>query len=129
MSYTWQVPTSNYQAGWQLDYSRRALATLNENDLNETAGIGGRSGIRVPVGPEPWVLASENGPVDWNRDGDTNDSNVSADINYIRLRSAGIQAPARRLPDTKTGRIWTMIFATALPTPTVSGTRMLFRTS
>ena len=80
MNYHWQTPHINH-IGWVLDYSRSELPTLDESNLNEAAGIGGASNTTVPVGPRPMMVVNENGPVDWNRDGDTWDTGVRADIN------------------------------------------------
>ena len=47
MNYTWQVPQTNY-VGWRLDYSTEQLPSLDENNLNEVAGIGGHATFRMP---------------------------------------------------------------------------------
>jgi hypothetical protein len=61
---------------------------LNENNLNEMTGIGGRIGIRVPIGlSSDRRLADMIGPVDWSLDDadgdgtDDNDGGVSIDVN------------------------------------------------
>ncbi len=87
MNYTWQMPdpcNAAFEASWVLDYSREQLPTLSESDLSEPNGIGGHVGHVVSVGPIPERLVNENGPVDWNHDGDANDLGVTADINWIR---------------------------------------------
>ncbi len=86
MNYHWQTPHSNH-TGWELDYSREVLPTLDESSLDENAGIGGAAGVTVPVGPLrlnglPWIV-SESGPVNWNHNGNW-DTGVNADINYVR---------------------------------------------
>lgn len=102
MNYTWQFPIElpagavtpmlrAYHNSWILDYSREAFPNLNEANLDEATGIGGHAGHVVPVGPSGpplpeelrGVLVNENGPVDWNRNGNTNDAGVRADINFL----------------------------------------------
>jgi hypothetical protein len=96
MNYHWQMPHSNH-TGWGLDYSREVLPTLNELNLDESAGIGGAAGVTVPVGPLPVEVVNENGPVDWNRDGDTWDTSIQADINYVRSLGPGGPSPGQVL--------------------------------
>lgn len=91
MNYTWQIPMPGYSASWELDYSRQELPILNETNLDEPKGIGGLVEYLVPVGPPPAQLVNENGPVDWNRDKDTNDLAVSADI--TRLQDSQTASP------------------------------------
>jgi len=84
MNFTWQVPVAGYEDDWILDYSRRAFRDLPEAGLDEATGIDGHAGHLVPIGPASLaVLAPESGPVDWDRDGDTFDSGVRADITRI----------------------------------------------
>ncbi len=96
MNYHWQLPGST-NIGWELDYSHTLLPTLNENNLDETIGIGYPTGSehatnhhRVQVGPLPLRVVSESGRVDWSRsdkDGDgvvDNDTAVRADLNRGR---------------------------------------------
>jgi uncharacterized repeat protein (TIGR01451 family) len=56
--------------GFQLDYSRSALATINEASLSEQAGIGGDALFNMrwfdPTGAGQ--TSSASGPIDWNRD-------------------------------------------------------------
>jgi CSLREA domain-containing protein len=75
---------------WFLDYSRRAYATLDETNLDETKGIGGEPGawIVAGVGSGPTdAIVLEVGPVDWSQgdaNGDgikNNDTGVSANVN------------------------------------------------
>jgi hypothetical protein len=87
MNYLWQVPVAGYAACWALDYSRRAFNTLNENNLSEAAGIGGRANCCVPIGGSNGWLAPERGAVDWNRDGDTLDTHVALDVNGDSVRT------------------------------------------
>jgi hypothetical protein len=96
MNYHWQTPHWNH-VGWVLDYSRDALPTLDESNLDESAGIGGDAGATVPVGPLPVVVVSESGPIDWNGDGDTQDTGLSADINYVRTSDPGGPSPGQVL--------------------------------
>jgi hypothetical protein len=73
-----------------LDYSWVELPTLDEANLNEAAGIG------VPVQTVFFVDTDGDGyndgfrrvsvgvlPIDWNRDGDTDDTGVSTDLNSL----------------------------------------------
>lgn len=88
MNYTWQVPQTGYAASWVPDYSRRAFPDLDEASLDETAGIGGHTGHHVAIGPQigthaPPENVAEDGPVDWNRDGDTADTAISRDVNFL----------------------------------------------
>ncbi len=72
------------------DFSSEVLPPLNENALNETAGIG--TDQRTIFGP-PESRISNGHSIDWNRDGDSTDENVNevvingrstpADINWI----------------------------------------------
>ena len=80
MNYALQVP--NYDSARPLDYSRAALPSLHENALVESAGIGGPAGRSVVYSIPSGVarLTAANGPIDWNNDGDTNDT-VSRNIN------------------------------------------------
>jgi len=96
MNYHWQVPHWNH-TGWVLDYSREVLPTLDESNLNENAGIGGILGNTVPVGPLPVWIANESGPVDWNRDFDTTDNGVVADITHVRVSGLGGPSPGQVL--------------------------------
>jgi CSLREA domain-containing protein len=64
-----------------LDYSRSRLPDLDETDLDEAAGIGGSAGESTFLGPNPGRLVSAAGPADYNRDGDTTDKHVRADLN------------------------------------------------
>lgn len=60
MNYTWQLPQSwNVAGSWALDYSRFAMATLVENDLDECTGMGDLAdhdeldGFTVPYNMKP----------------------------------------------------------------------------
>ena len=83
MNYTWQFPTNATSTLWTLVYSTKAYGTLDENALDEASGIGGQIGQLVPVGPPPFKLVPETGPVDWNRDGDSTDVSVISDITHL----------------------------------------------
>lgn len=80
MTYTRQIDNTPIM-GRVLDYSPNVLAVLNENNLNEPAGIGGPATRQTAYGPAPVQVAPANGPIDWSRDGDAMDVNVSADLN------------------------------------------------
>jgi hypothetical protein len=100
MNYTWQMPAPTpasptarqraYTTSWTLDYSSSAFPDLDENNLNEAAGIGGHAGHVLRLGPKGprQPLVNESGPLDWNgRDADAdgdpdNDTNVSGDVNF-----------------------------------------------
>ncbi|HKN84366.1 MAG TPA: DUF4114 domain-containing protein [Pyrinomonadaceae bacterium] len=89
MSYRYQLsgipPTDPDGAGpltARIDYSRSALASLNETSLNEPAGIGDGADtafFRCPSGFTGSGVG--NGPLDWNCDGDTADTAINNDIN------------------------------------------------
>jgi len=101
MSYARQL---QYPLNFPLDYSRTSLPTLNIAALSEPLGIGASSAITALVGPpaaspvtvvspaqtvlvgSTWlVLTPANVPVDWNRDGDTADLGVRADVANLGL--------------------------------------------
>jgi hypothetical protein len=99
MNYRFQfgIPQAAYLGSTQpygnfrVDYSPAALATLDENHLNENLGIGaGTKDISyywdffgaqdcIDAYPSPAVPAAASGPVDWNCDG-TLESDISDDI-------------------------------------------------
>lgn len=89
MNYIWQMPgpvftTSTpedlaFNGSWKLDYSRSAFNTLDENHLNESAGIGGHAGHLVRL--ENGKFVPESGPVNWDGDGTANETDVSVEIN------------------------------------------------
>ena len=81
MSYAFQTP---HFPGWQPVYSTQTLPTLDESDLDETAGIGGSVATPVRVGPVPAAVVRMGGPVDFNRDGVADDVGVVADLNHTR---------------------------------------------
>jgi probable HAF family extracellular repeat protein len=77
------TPGSAVQVGTRLDYSGQALPDLNENSLNEQLGL--QSGtsdltyIETALVPGKQLLPT-TGPVDYNSDGNTTDSNLSLDL-------------------------------------------------
>jgi probable HAF family extracellular repeat protein len=85
------APGSNAIAGFRLDYSAQALPTagntpgaLDENaNLNEPAGLGSGNAdlFAFTDGQCGFQIAATTGPVDWNGDGDTTDTNATADVN------------------------------------------------
>lgn len=81
MNYLWQLPAKAYASGWTLDYSGSVFRNLNEGDLSEPDGIGGHAGHRVPIGGTQGRLVDEQGAVDWNGDGDSDDVGVRFDAN------------------------------------------------
>ena len=80
MSYSRQID-NNPIIGRPLDYSRSALPTLVEANLSEAAGISGPAGDQTAYGPPPVLVVPSNQAIDWNRDGDTADNGVVANIN------------------------------------------------
>lgn len=66
-----------------LDYSRQALATLDESALFEPAGIGGPAGSSTVFGPLPFVVVAGDGPINWSRDLDATDTGITANINRL----------------------------------------------
>ncbi|MDP2207278.1 MAG: T9SS type A sorting domain-containing protein [Bacteroidota bacterium] len=93
MNYTWQMPFSR-GLPWRLDYSREALPTLNETNLDEFAGLNVPVGslyddiIAVPYsGPGHGLMYAKlkpNTPVDWDSSGTIDTLFViSADINIF----------------------------------------------
>ncbi len=106
MSYAWQLPNL---LDWELDYSTQALPTLQEDQLNEPAGLGAAAGsytnVQVPFG---WVQNPGDTPtvlfaslaggdaVDWNDDGDTADTAVAMDLNYWGV-ATGTPSPDEEL--------------------------------
>lgn len=89
MSYRYQLsgipPTDPDGAGpltARIDYSPSDLDDLDETHLKEMAGIGDGTDTalwRCPNGTTGSGVGT--GPLDWNCDGDTNDQNVTNDIN------------------------------------------------
>lgn len=81
--------------GRPLDYSREALRTLEEGTvldqggLDEAPGIAGPVAMRTAYGPPPVLVGPANQPIDWNRDGDSNDAAVSRDINNTGIIGCG----------------------------------------
>lgn len=70
---------------FRVDYSDRELPALNEERLDESAGVSGQPDDRDLVfyfaPPTVQLLGRSYGPIDWNNDGDSYGLNVSADIN------------------------------------------------
>jgi hypothetical protein len=82
MSYSYQN-NGNFGNNFRpLDFSRLALRTLDENNLDERVGLGG-IGDPIFYGPPVFRSSYDNVPVDWNQDGDTDDFGVFADINNL----------------------------------------------
>ncbi len=89
MSYTLQIDNW-YIFGRPLDYSSSVLPTLDESNLSEPLGIAGSLGDFTAFGPPPVqtnVDASDG--IDWNRDGDTIDIGVVANINDFGTGGSG----------------------------------------
>jgi hypothetical protein len=90
MNYLWQIPF-RHGLPWRLDFSREALPTLNEANLDEFAGLGVLVGsyyddiIAVPyTGPGRGVMYAKlkpNTPVDWDSSGAFDFDPISADLN------------------------------------------------
>lgn len=85
MSYGFQLGgvIKNGVAG-TFDYSRSALATLNENSLSEPAGIGAPGyGTRhwCPAANAYVVVNNAGGAIDWNCNGNSTETGVAFDVN------------------------------------------------
>jgi hypothetical protein len=87
------------------DYSRAALPMLDETSLSEPAGIGAAaSGFATrhwcpatPIAQGAFVAVADGSqPIDWNCNGDTTETNVSADVN-----GDGILSPLTGFDDWK----------------------------
>jgi hypothetical protein len=95
MNYHWQIPNA-MNLSWLLDYSTEALPTIDEMQLDERQGLFSpavadgllRRGLSgedlILLGPYRTVAVPLLEAVDFNRDGDTDDSAVSADLNFAR---------------------------------------------
>lgn len=83
MSYSRQF--SSLISNRPIDYSQSVLPTLNENSLSESAGVGASTppGLTTVYGPPSPLERITGQAFDWNRDGDTTDTGVIADINYL----------------------------------------------
>lgn len=71
-------------AAGTFDYSRSALASLNETSLSEPAGIGAPGyGTRhwCPASGTYVAVLNAGGAIDWNCDGDSTDTGVAFDTN------------------------------------------------
>lgn len=75
MNYLWAYPRKKLEdlgeGSWRLDFSRQQLRPLDERDLNEADGIGGRPLVRTLAylkGTSEAKLVPESGPIDWNND-------------------------------------------------------------
>ena len=81
MNYAFQ--STDYYPDRPLDYSRQQLPTLDESALVEADGISGPAGYKTVFGVNGIRrLVSADAPIDWNGDGDTNDT-VAADPNRL----------------------------------------------
>jgi len=86
-----------WSTSWRLQYADTPMNQLDENALQEAAGLGGDATRFTLVGtrlngsgsgfPAVWRMG---GPIDWNLDGDAADSGVAEDVNYL----AGMQEVA-----------------------------------
>lgn len=83
MNYTFQTP-KGWSRNWSPVYSSSALPSLDESELDESAGIGGSPAIAVEVGPPPTRIVRMSGAVDYNRNGMADDVDAVADINRVR---------------------------------------------
>ncbi|MFN0149614.1 MAG: T9SS type A sorting domain-containing protein [bacterium] len=104
MSYSWtrpmRVPSSGpalqiailtqIRDSWQLGYSGShpmdPMLTLNEANLNESAGIGGDPSKTTFVGPSSPSMCPQpvkmGGAVNWNRQGSDMETGIAADIDH-----------------------------------------------
>ena len=75
-----------------LDYSNEVLASLDEANLSEPAGIGGPVGRQTVYGTDNGVwprTVPASGPIDWNNDRDATDTAVSSDVSRIDFFGCG----------------------------------------
>ena len=77
------VPGTTSDAGRSFDYAGVALPALDENALDESAGIGSGTDDITRYNCPGGVLVSgaADGAIDWDCDGDPSGAGVSADIN------------------------------------------------
>lgn len=88
MSYSRQF--SDYVSNRPLDYSRSALAQLNEPSLSEPAGVSPESapsGMSTVYGPNSALvslpLSSATNPINWDRDTNPSETGIAANINNL----------------------------------------------
>ncbi|MEE8459038.1 MAG: hypothetical protein V3S08_04155 [Phycisphaerales bacterium] len=88
MSYTWALPAA--WGSWKPDYSNRQQNSLNEANLNETTTMDGDANdIVVFASPSAnYATSAANAVVDWNQDGDTNDTSVAVNLNEFSGNSS-----------------------------------------
>jgi hypothetical protein len=83
MNYLFQFDHAPVE-GRKLDYSVRELLTLDENALSESAGVGDSvdedTAYYFAGPPGTYLPTAANLPIDWNFDGDTQDS-IALDVN------------------------------------------------
>ncbi len=87
MNYSFQTRglRINGQDG-HFDYSRFTLPNLDENNLNETIGLNGGAamnnyGTRYYCNGSDRIVSNANGPIDWNCNGNSTNTNVQTDVN------------------------------------------------
>ncbi|HYF99704.1 MAG TPA: hypothetical protein VD815_06405 [Candidatus Saccharimonadales bacterium] len=82
---SWSRQVSSLIGDQVLDYSWVNLDNLTEISLDETKGIEDTipSDLKTVYGPDPIEIINVGQPIDWNRDGNIENS-VEEDINYIR---------------------------------------------
>lgn len=86
MSYTLTV--TGLQPSGNFDYSRSALPSLQENNLNENLGI--QDGAFTTIYGPGMNLGQGTGPIDWDLDGDPTDNPAaSSDINNLGITGCG----------------------------------------
>jgi hypothetical protein len=90
MNYHFQTSGLRRNGAWgTFDYSRWTLPTLDENSLNESVGLNGGAalsgyGTFFVCGSDTTrsnVIDNANGPIDWDCDGNSSETNVRASIN------------------------------------------------
>ncbi len=86
MKYNRMYPT--YIPDRPLDYSREKIDDLVESNLDESKGVPSTSGLKTMYGPHifpdiSYKISLTGIAIDWNRDGDSEDSGVMADINLF----------------------------------------------
>lgn len=81
-----------------IDFSRTALAALDEKSLAEPAGVGGTQGDRIMYGTntttlQTRIVTTANGSVDWNANTMIDSDPVAFDVNLPSDGSCGEQVP------------------------------------
>lgn len=84
MSYAFQMGGVILGGAGTFDYSRTALAALNETSLNEPIGLGAAAtgfGTRYLCGAVQKIVLDAAGAIDWNCNANSTEVGITADIN------------------------------------------------